>query len=79
MTKTLREACRSGHPLIEGAFRWKTDGSRSCIECERIRRVLNHDRIAARQAQTRRLAKERRLLAAAALEDFRQDHHRRVA
>jgi hypothetical protein len=79
MTKTLREACRSGHLLIEGAFRWKTDGSRSCIECERIRRVLNHDRIAARQAQTRRLAKERRLLAAAALDDFRQAHHRRVA
>jgi hypothetical protein len=79
MTKTLREACRSGHPLIQGNFRWKADGSRSCIECERIRRVLNHDRIAARQAQTRRLAKERRLFAAAALDDFRLSHHRRVA
>lgn len=68
-----------GHPLIQGAFRWKTDGSRSCIECERIRRALNRDSIAARQAQTRRLARERRLLAAAALDDFRQAHHRRVA
>ena len=77
--KVLRAACHRGHTYVEGSFRWKTDGSRSCLECERLRRVLNHDRIAARQAQTRRLAKERRILAAAALDDFRQDHHRRVA
>jgi hypothetical protein len=79
MTKTLREACRSGHPLIEGAFRWKTDGSRSCIECERIRRVLNHDHIAEMQARRRKTAQDRRRFAEAALDDFRQAHHRRVA
>ena len=77
--KVLRAACHRGHTYVEGSFRWKADGARSCSECERLRRVLNHDRIAARQAQTRRLAKERSILAAAALDDFRQDHHRRVA
>lgn len=77
--KTPRQACQRGHEFTNGSFRWKADGSRSCSECERIRRVLNQDRIAARQAQSRREAKERRLFAAAALDDFRLSHHRRVA
>jgi hypothetical protein len=68
-----------GHAYTEGSFRWKADGARSCSECERIRRALNHDRIAEMQARRRKTAQDRRRFAEAALDDFRQAHHRRVA
>jgi len=77
--KVLRAACHRGHTYVEGSFRWKADGARSCSECERIRRALNHDRITEMQTRRRKVEQDRKRLAAAALDDFRQDHHRRVA
>ena len=58
--KVLRATCHRGHPYVENSFRWKSDGARSCNECERIRRELNHDHIVEMQAHRRQVIKDRR-------------------
>jgi hypothetical protein len=34
---TLRTHCRRGHPLTEGNYAWRRDGTRRCLLCQRLR------------------------------------------
>jgi len=64
--KPLRTACHRGHAFVEGSFRWKSDGTRSCIACERIRHEANRDVILASRARRRALARQMRRFGAEA-------------
>ena len=42
---TRREVCGRGHPMVEGNFRWRVDGTRTCTICERARRKLRTEKM----------------------------------
>ena len=35
---TYRDACKRGHPMVEGSYYWRPDGSRICRICYSARR-----------------------------------------
>lgn len=35
-----RDACKRGHPFVDGSFYWRPDGSRKCRICDIARRSI---------------------------------------
>lgn len=68
MTKQQKTHCARGHAYDEANTRWATrDGARVCRICQ------------SGYVRSSRLRKKYLACSSAALDDFRQDHHRRVA
>jgi hypothetical protein len=37
---TMKDACKRGHPFVDGSFWWNADGTRKCKVCATLTRDL---------------------------------------